>query len=127
MVNEQGFYYEESDKFVLVYKDSKTLNEAITKISNHFDFDLSKFFTDELLKIGSKNSLSVSKAYKSENLDYIQSVIDRYGDCPMGLKFKILLESEIEKMSWVSLTIKKFEKEDKNWELKVENYELHFS
>jgi hypothetical protein len=122
MVNEQGFYYEESDKFVLVYKDSKTLNEAITKISNHFDFDLSKFFTDEL----NKNSFSVSKAYKSEDLEYIKSVIDRYGDCPMGLKFKILLEYEIERKSWISLTIKKFEK-DKNWELKVENYELHFS
>lgn len=122
MKNQQGFYYEDEDKFVLVYKDSKTLNEAITKISNHFDFDLSLFFTDEL----NKNSLSVSRAYKSENLDYIQSVIDRYGDSLMGLKFKILLESEIERKSWVSLTIKKFEK-DKNWELKLKSHELHFS
>lgn len=44
MTNQKGFYYEEEDKFVLVYKDSKTLNESITKISNHFDFDLSLFF-----------------------------------------------------------------------------------
>jgi hypothetical protein len=122
MVNQQGFYYEETDKFVLIYKDSKTLNDAIRKLSDYFGLDQSNFITNGL----NKNSFSVSKAYKSEDLKYIQSVIDRYGDCPMGLKFKMLLEAEIEKKSWASLTIKKFEK-DKNWELKVENHELHFS
>lgn len=119
------------DQVVLVYKDEKTLDNSIYSLFYSINqeplvkqFLLKRFNKDEIKQFLlhlrsyvifkkqitdaiSGNKFREAPAYKSEDLEYIQSVAKRYGqDSKMGKVWEKLLEGEIERKKWKTISIK---------------------